>query len=72
LERVYRDLFFHRNYLFIADLLTVSKFQHTLTLTLALTFTVSLACTFTVTLAYTFTVTLALTLKFVWDLSQYV
>jgi hypothetical protein len=28
----YRDLFFYRNYLFIEDLLTVSRFPHTLTL----------------------------------------
>jgi hypothetical protein len=69
----FRDLFFQRNYLFIAGLLTVSKFQHTLTLILVHAFTVTLVHAFTVTLvltltyplAHTFTVTLALTLKFV-------
>ncbi len=60
----FRDLFFQRNYLFIADLLTVSRFQHTLTIALTLTLTLA------ITLILTLVPTLTLTLKIVWDLSQ--
>jgi len=35
--RDYRDLFFQGHYLFLADLLTISRFQRTLTFTLAIT-----------------------------------
>ena len=56
------DLFFQRNYLFLEDLLTVSRFPHTLTLTLPPVLTLTL--TFALTLTFGF----ALTLNIVWDL----
>jgi hypothetical protein len=50
IKEVYRDLFFQRNYLFITDLLTVSRFQRTLILTVALALTITLTLTLILTL----------------------
>jgi hypothetical protein len=46
--RGYRDLFYYRDYLFVEDLLTVSRFPRTLTIMLPFALILTVTCVLTI------------------------